>query len=365
MKTYSNFKTEFISACFLLLASLPSFANQISDPPTLQIPIQIKKNLIDMHTHIACESKSNGCYINERFKKHWKYNIYLSAFGVSKKEFETLGDDIIPDKLSELISQSQFVNKGVVLGLDGFYNSDGALNLEKTQILVSNSFVLKQTQKHSNLLYGPSIHPLRKDALIELENAKSNGAVLVKWLPCIMGIDPASEDPRMTAFYKKLIELNLPLLSHTGDEHSFMDSDNVLCDPEKLKKPLLMGVKVIAAHLGTLGKFEGDSSLSRMNKVMNEFPELKFDISSLVNINKFNHIKYAHEYPGRYYYGSDYPLIRAQFLGLPLSSHVYYKLKITKDWVKFIRSFKNEFDQDVALKMALGVPLKELERTIE
>jgi predicted TIM-barrel fold metal-dependent hydrolase len=354
-----------LSACFLLLATASSYASQNSEFTIPQIPRHIKKNLIDIHAHIACESKSNGCYINERFKKHWKYSIYLRAFGVSKKEFETQGDDIIPQKLSEIIHQSQFVNKAVVLGLDGFYNSDGNLNLEKTQILVSNSFILQQTQKHANLLYGPSIHPLRKDALSELEKAKTDGAVLVKWLPCIMGIDPSSKDPRITAFYRKLIELNIPLLSHTGDEHSFMDSDNTLCDPEKLKRPLSMGVKVIAAHLGTLGKFQGEPGISRMNKMMNEFPELKFDISSLVNINKFNHIKYAHDYPGRYYYGSDYPLIRAQFLGLPLSSHIYYKLKITKEWSLFIDSFKNEFDQDVALKLALGVPLNELEKTIE
>lgn len=328
-----------------------------------KIPLHISKSLIDIHTHIACKSKANGCYLNENFIKHWKYKVYLKSMGVSQKELEEEGDEIIPQKLSELISQSQFVAKAVVLALDGFYNTDGSLDLAKTQVLVANNFVLQQTKKFTNLLYAASIHPFRTDALAELVKAKADGAVFVKWIPCIMGIDPDSSDPRMTAYYKKLVELNLPLLSHTGDEHSFLESDNKLCDPQKLKRPLDLGVKVIAAHLGTLGKFEGEASLSRMTKLLNEYPELTFDISSLVNINKFNHVKYALEYPGRYYYGSDYPLIRARLLGIPLSSKIYYKLKLSSAWIKFISTFSNEFDQDVALKLALGIPMMDLEKS--
>jgi hypothetical protein len=359
MKNKSAF---FVFYCVL---GIITFSVASTSTAEVNIPEKITKSLVDMHTHVACQSSANGCYINEKFLNHWKYKIYLDALGVTKKDLEENGDDLIPRKLSELISGSQFVAKAVVLALDGFYGKDGLLDKEKTQILVSNSFVLRQTKKYPNLVYGPSINPFRLDAIAELIKAKSDGAIFVKWIPCIMGIDPDSSDPCLLAFYRKLAELNLPLLSHTGDEHSFLESDNSLCDPGKLKKPLSLGVKVIAAHLGTLGEFEGQSSLSRMEKLLAEYPELKFDISSLVNINKFNHVKYALKYPGRYYYGSDYPLIRAHLLGIPLSSEFYYKFNISKEWGNFIGRLPNEFDQDVALKLALGIPMADLEKSQE
>lgn len=260
----------FYLLCVLLGHSSKGLAKEF--PASNLPPVPLKKTLIDMHTHVACQSENNGCYVNEKFKRHWKYKIYLKAFGTSEKELDQKGDEIIPQRLSDLIQSSQFVSKAVVLALDGFYDTQGNLDLEKTQVMVPNSFVLRQTQKHTNLLYAASIHPYRKTALADLEKAKSDGAIFIKWLPCIMGIDPESEDPRITAFYQKLIELNLPLLSHTGDEHSFMTSDDSLCDPHKLKKPLDMGVKVIAAHLGTLGHNHGESNLSHMEKLLADFP---------------------------------------------------------------------------------------------
>ncbi len=324
------------------------------------IPSEIKKSIVDIHTHIACLSAKNGCWISEKLRKSFKFKVYMKALGYPENLKDAAGDAKVAERLSFLISQSKFISKAVVLSLDGYHNEKGELDLSKTQVLVPNDFVLAQTKRFSNLVYAASIHPLRVDALSELQKAKTNGAIFIKWIPCIMGIDPASEDKRMTDFYKKLVELKLPLLSHTGDEHSFAESDNRLCDPKRLKRPLDLGVQVIAAHLGTLGKFEGESSLDRIKNLLKKFSDLKFDISSLVNINKFNHVKYALDYPGRYYYGSDYPLIRASLMGIPLNSSGYYRFKLNRKWMKFILSFENDFDRDVALKLALGVPMEDL-----
>ena len=59
---------------------------------------------------------------------------------------------------------------------------------------------------------------------------------MIKWIPSTMLIDPA--DPRLTAFYRKLVELDLPLLVHTGKEETFIWAKNELCDPERLRFPL-------------------------------------------------------------------------------------------------------------------------------
>ena len=82
-----------------------------------------------------------------------------------------------------------------------------------------NEFVAKMVAQHTNFLFGASVNPYRSDAIARLEWAKAHGAVLVKWIPPIMEINP--DDPKLIPFYKKMAELNLALLSHTGREKSF------------------------------------------------------------------------------------------------------------------------------------------------
>ena len=61
-----------------------------------------------------------------------------------------------------------------------------------------------------------SVHPYREDALEALRSAASQGARAVKWLPPAMGMDPSS--PRCDPFYQEMQRLDLPLLTHGGDE---------------------------------------------------------------------------------------------------------------------------------------------------
>ena len=44
---------------------------------------------------------------------------------------------------------------------------------------------------------------------------------MIKWLANSMGIDPA--DPKCDVFYDKMIELDMFLLAHTGQEHRCVD----------------------------------------------------------------------------------------------------------------------------------------------
>jgi len=91
-----------------------------------------------------------------------------------------------------------------------------------------------------------------------------------------MEIDPA--DPRLIPFYKKMVELNLPLLSHTGKEKSFSRAAEELGDPEKLRLPLSLGVTVVAAHIASSEKYHGERGPDRLARLMREFPNLYTDI---------------------------------------------------------------------------------------
>jgi len=313
----------------------------------------LPSGIIDMHVHVAgIGAGGSGCFISPKIRKNWRFKIDLKSFGVTEKELEEKGDMLVADRLSEKLAQSRYVSKAVVLALDGIVDKNGDLDMQRTEIYVPNEFVVAAVAKHNNLMFGASINPYRKDAIERLEWAKAHGAVLVKWIPSVMNIDPG--DGRIIPFYKKLVELNLPLLSHAGKERSFPVTDDSLCDPEKLKLPLSLGVKVIAAHIASTGRYHGERSSVRLERMMRQYPNLYSDISSLTQINKLRYLKEAltkPEFEGRLVYGSDYPLINTIMV-----SSWYYANRLGPKKAKDIEKLKNPWDIDVKIKQELGTP---------
>ena len=306
-----------------------------------------------MHCHVAgIGAGGSGCFVSAELRKSWKFGIYLRSFGVSEKELNEKGDRLVPDRISKLLAESRCVSKAVILALDGVIAEDGSLDANRTQVYVPNEFVADAVARHSNLLFGASINPYRKDALERLAWAAKKGAVLIKWIPSIMQIDPA--DSRLEPFYRRLVELGLPLLTHAGKERSFSASTDEYCDPEKLRLPLSLGVKVIAAHIASTGKYEGEDSTGRLVRMMREYPNLYSDISSLTQLNKRFYLQMAltqPEFSGRLMYGSDFPLINTA-----LVSPWYYFPRLKPGQLYSISRARNPWDADVLLKHDLGTP---------
>jgi predicted TIM-barrel fold metal-dependent hydrolase len=306
-----------------------------------------------MHCHVAgIGAGGSGCFVSAKLRKSWRFGVYLRSFGVSRRELAEKGDNLVADRISASLAKSRFVNRAVLLAMDGVVGSDGLLDTNRTEVYVPNEFVAAAAARHANLLFGASVNPYRTDALERLERAKASGAALVKWIPSIMNIDPG--DPRLVPFYEKLIELDLPLLTHAGKERSFSSANNELSDPEKLRLPLSLGVKVIAAHIASTGRYQGERSTDRLARLMREYPNLYSDISSLTQLNKLRYMKEAltrPEFGGRLVYGSDFPLINTA-----LVSPWYYGLRITPKQLIAISSTRNPWDADVLLKQALGTP---------
>ena len=306
-----------------------------------------------MHCHVAgIGAEGSACFVSSKLLHSWRFSVYLRSFGVSKRELREQGDSVVVDHLSERLAQSRFVTRAVVLALDGMIDAQGILDTNRTSVYVPNEFVAEHVRAHSNLLFGASINPYRRDALDRLAWAKTNGAVLVKWIPSIMAIDPA--DTKLVQFYQKLVELDLPLLTHTGHEHSFGSANDAFSDPEKLRLPLRLGVTVIAAHFASTGRYDGERSSDRLVRLMSEYPNLYSDISSLTQLNKRGYLKEALTRPessGRLLYGSDYPLINTA-----LVSPWYYWPRLGAREIIRISREKNLWDRDVKLKQALGTP---------
>jgi predicted TIM-barrel fold metal-dependent hydrolase len=287
-------------------------------------------------------------------RNSWKSNFYLRGAGLAEEELQEHGDRISILKIAELVGQSDLVDGAVVLALDAVIDEAGDVDASRTIFAIPNEFVAKEIEHYDHLYFGASVNPYRPDALDRLEWCRHKGAKLVKWLPSIQFIDPS--DRRIEPFYRKLIELGLPLLSHAGDERCFSDAVNGFSDPFRLRFPLQLGVKVVAAHMGSTGRNEGQDNMERTVGLMDEFPNLWGDLSALTQINRKRFLKKALEIPrlhDRILYGSDFPL-----MNMALVSPYYFPLSLTWKQMRRIAGIENPWDRDVALKQALGVPDK-------
>lgn len=308
---------------------------------------------LDCHCHTAgIGAGGSGCFLSAEFKRSYKYNAYLKAFGVTEKELIDSGDGLILDRVSRKIAASRHVGAAVILALDGVVDSAGRLDTAHSQLYVPNDFVARETAKHPNLFFGASINPKRRDALAQLAKAKAEGAVLVKWIPSLMEFDPS--DSAFIPFYLALKEAGIPLLTHTGKESSFLHVRDSLCDPMRLELPLRLGVTVIAAHVGTPGKNGGEENVERALRLLGRYPNLYADVSSLTQVNKLTLLGRVLKRPesrGKLIFGSDFPLTETF-----LVSTLWHIFSVSPKRLWAISRIENSWDRDVELKKALGVP---------
>ena len=311
-----------------------------------------ERPIFDMHCHTAgVGAGGSGCFVSKELKNNFRFKVYLKAFGVTLPEVEAKGDKVLLERLASHLKESRRVGAAIILAMDGVIDDRGNLDREKTEFFVPNEFVAKETSKYSNLYFGASVNPNRPDALDRLQWAKDNGALLIKWLPSIQYINP--EEKSFEPFYRKLVELKLPLLTHAGQERSFTHARDELADPVRLKLPLSLGVKVIVAHAASTGQNEGEKDIDRLIGMLESYPNLYSDISSMTQINKPGYLRQVlkeKRFKGKLLYGSDFPLINTAAV-----SPWYFPLNLTRVQMKSISAIDNPWDRDVALKEALGV----------
>jgi mannonate dehydratase len=208
--------------------------------------------LLDVHAHVAgSDLDGSGCELDPRMRSFlhpWRrlqYETYLRAGGV---EHLDRGAQEFADRLRAVAR-----GRVGVLALDHRYAEDGSVDRDGTPVYVPNDFVLRLAREHPETFVAVvSVHPYRKDALLELERCAAAGARIVKWLPNSMGIDPS--DPRCDPFYARMKSLGMTLLAHTGEENALAAGRDDLGNPQLLRRALDAGVRVVFAHCATLGE---------------------------------------------------------------------------------------------------------------
>jgi predicted TIM-barrel fold metal-dependent hydrolase len=268
------------------------------------------------------------------------------SIGVDVRPGDPRLDEVYARRLGSWLDESS-LGGVVLLACDDVHQDDGVCRPDLSRIYVPNEYVLDLCRREQKFLPGISIHPARKNALDLLEAGVEAGAVLLKLLPCVQIVDPALG--RYRPFWKRMGELRLPLLAHTGGEFSLPTYRPDLCNPHCLRPVLEQGVTVIAAHCGAPAlpwqrDFSGD-----FLDLREAFPKLYGDISALSQSVHFKTLTRVRENPERILYGSDYPVVTSVFW-----SHAFQR--ISSHEAERLWKTRNPLQRKLELTRLLGFP---------
>ncbi|MBL8916511.1 MAG: amidohydrolase family protein [Archangium sp.] len=284
--------------------------------------------VLDTHVHVVGLGKGGtGCEVGERLQsvtnpmEYMKFSIYLAASGVQNLE---QADAQYIERMSSLAKSQTPHGRLLLFAFDRLHDESGVAHPESSEFYTPNSYVISLAKKNPELFVPcASVHPYRADAIDELTKAAEGGCVAVKWLPNAMNIDPSSS--KCDAFYDALVKLQLPLITHAGEEKAVhAEEAQRLGNPLHLRAPLRKGVKVVVAHCASLGSnpdldagstapwVDNFELFMRLMKEEQWNGLLYGEISAMTQVNRVGApLKHLLEHPelhSRLINGSDYPL---------------------------------------------------------
>ncbi|MBA2270204.1 MAG: amidohydrolase family protein [Chthoniobacterales bacterium] len=302
---------------------------------------------IDMHVHMVGNGVAgSGGWLRLSGWHRWLAGFMIKQLGFPREVLDQDLESVYAQHLLGLVRDSS-LDAAVLLAHERVHDPDGTPRDDLGTMYVPNDVVLDLADAHPEFLAGVSIHPARQDAIAELNRCIERGAVLMKCLPNCQNIDPS--DARYRRFWERMAETRLPLLAHTGGEHSVKEVNPRLADPKLLRLPLECGVTVIAAHCATKSGPTDRDFFEDWAAMLSEFPRLYGDISAMVSLNRCGHLQdcLRPEIEPRILHGSDFPV--------PVLGHRLW-MQGALGWSEFrrIQKIKNPLERDWQFKHALG-----------
>ncbi len=309
----------------------------------------VESGPIDAHVHLVGNgSGGTGCWLRLRAWQRPFAALMLRHVGLRLSAMRQDLDGLYVERLLELVRGSSLATV-VVLAQDQVYDESGNLMEAAGCFYVPNEYVLSLARKYAEFLPAVSIHPARPDALEELERCLAGGAVMMKGLPTCQNIN--CNDRRFTRFWECMAEAGLPLLAHTGGEHTLPVVRAEYADPRILALPLECGVNVIAAHSGSKSGLFDPDYFHVFAGMTRRFPNLYGDTSAFTVPMRVRHVRECLREPlaSRMIHGSDFPV--------PIHGHLPWLYRWL-DWNTFRRWERqpNVLERDYQLKRALGFP---------
>lgn len=300
---------------------------------------------LDLHVHLIGNGLSgSGCRVQRVWWQEPFVRMMARSIGVDVGTGDAHLDKAYLQRLRLWLDDSSLAAV-VLLACDDVHQDDGLPRPDLSRIYVPNEYLLDLCRSEERFLPGISVHPARKNALDLLEAGVEAGAVLLKLLPCVQIVDPGLA--RYRPFWKRMAELRLPLLAHTGGEFSLPTYRPDLCNPLCLRPVLEQGVTVIAAHCGAPAlPWQRDFSRVFL-ELRNAFPNLYGDISALSLPVHFPTLTRVRASPERILYGSDYPVVTSVFW-----SRLFQRL--SRSEAERLWKIRNPLQRKLELTRALG-----------
>ncbi len=307
------------------------------------------ERVVDMHVHIVGNgSAGTGCWVRVLPSKWPLYAVMLQHIGLPVSVLKGDLDRLYAARLAQLARESS-LDAVVILAQEQVYDENGRLLIGTGSAFVPNDYVLRLAGENPEFLPAVSIHPARPDALDELDRCLAGGAVMLKILPNCHNID--CNLPRYRRFWERMAEAGLPLLAHTGGEHTMQVVRPDLADPRTLRLPLECGVNVIAAHCATKSGLFDPQYFDVLPEMFAKHPNLYADISAFNVPIRGSVVPRCLAEPAlsRMVHGSDYPV--------PVFGHWAWMQGFVS-WRDF-RAWEGEpniLEKDYQLKRAMGFP---------
>nr|MDO8100651.1 amidohydrolase family protein [Candidatus Njordarchaeota archaeon] len=280
--------------------------------------------VIDVHVHVYQRKHYSENFI-EGFIDQYAIGLGLKREDVMKGALMQDMLDGNPDKLVKEMNDAG-IDKSVVFPVDWGKDLIPGIRIGAT-IEESNKYVLDAVKKYPDRLVGfVSTDPRRKNALEIIERGlKEWGMKGIKIYPPT-GFYPSDEV--VTPLYKKALDYNVPILTHTGPVAGpyFMKCAHPMYVDEVAGK--FPELKIIMAHAGW------GAWLNEVISVLLTRPNVCADISAWGQASHYYDISYfvqslrrlvntAHS---RILFGSDWGWVKAALN--------------QKDWVKFIKEYQ-------------------------
>jgi hypothetical protein len=310
---------------------------------------------VDMHVHVVGNGTGGtGCWLRVGRWHRPLAALMLRHVGLPSDAMTGDLDRLFVGRLLEQVRGSS-LGVAVILAQDLVRDEQGREMEGVGSFYVPNDYVLGLARKHPEFLPAVSIHPARADALEELDRCLAAGAVMMKCLPNCQNIN--CNDRRFTRFWERMAEARLPLLAHTGGEHTVPVVRKDFADPRILTLPLECGVKVIAAHCGTKSGLFDPEYFPVFAEMTRRFPNLYGDTSAFNVPIRGRHMRKCLTSPivERMVQGGDYPV--------PVHGHFAWARGLV-DWKTFRRWERqpNVLERDYQLKVAMGFPAETFTR---
>ncbi len=282
----------------------------------------------DSHAHlIGTGDSGSAIYVNPKMQsplnpgEYARRLFFLNAGCVHEASGSV--DRAYVERMRNLVDGLRPGTKLLLLAFERSYSEDARPDLERTAFWVPDAYARDIAKAHPDQFeWAASIHPYRPDCVEALERAKREGARAVKWIPSIMGMDPAS--PRCDRFFAAAAKLNVPIISHAGLERAVLGGNQNYGNPLRLRRALDAGVRVIVAHCASMGqdidldKGENGPYVDSFELFVRLFEVEKYknhlfgDISAMTQVNRAGpalaKVIEREDWHPRLLNGSDYPL---------------------------------------------------------